>query len=130
MKKSFFILLFTCSAIILHAQHIQQAQDSIIFEKLIHDYGTIVQGGDGYCEFEFTNKGINPLILSNISASCGCTVPEWPREPIAPGKTGVIKVKYNTNVIGAFNKSITVNSNANNSLVVLRIKGNVTAKSS
>jgi hypothetical protein len=126
MKKSLFILLIMFGAIFkLHAQ---QAQDSIVFDKLIHDYGTIVQGGDGYCEFTFTNKGNIPLVLSDIRASCGCTVPEWPKEPIAPGESGTIKVKYNTNINGSFNKTITVNSNAINSLVILRIKGNVTPR--
>ena len=103
-------------------------QDSIKFEKIVHDYGTIVQGADGNSVFNFTNKGKSPLILSNVQASCGCTVPEWTKEPILPGKTGNIKVKYNTNTVGAFNKSITVKSNAINSTVVLQIKGNVTPK--
>ena len=101
-------------------------QDSIKFEKIVHDYGTIAQGADGNSEFKFTNKGKSPLILSNVKASCGCTVPEWPKEPIAPGQTGSIKVKYNTATVGAFNKSITVNSNALNNTVMLQIKGNVT----
>lgn len=102
--------------------------DSIIFEKQEHDYGTINKGDNGNCEFSFTNKGKKPLVLGNVRASCGCTVPEWPKEPIEPGKKGVIKVKYNTNTPGTFNKSITVNSNAVNAAVILRIKGNVTAK--
>jgi hypothetical protein len=102
--------------------------DSIVFEKTVHDYGTIAQGADGNCEFKFTNKGKTPLILSNVRASCGCTVPEWPKEPIEPGKEGVIKVKYNTNSPGSFNKSITVNSNAVNATVMLKIKGNVLPK--
>ncbi len=104
------------------------AKDSVKFEKNIHDYGTIVQGADGNCEFQFVNKGEKPLILSNVSASCGCTVPEWPKEPIAPGKSGSIKVMYNTAIVGTFNKSVTVHSNAANNTVVLQIKGNVTAK--
>ena len=101
-------------------------QESIVFEKTTHDYGTIAQGADGNSEFKFTNTGKAPLILSNVKASCGCTVPEWPKEPIAPGKTSSIKVKYNTATVGAFNKSITVNSNALNNTVMLQIKGNVT----
>ena len=103
-------------------------QDSIVFVKTVHDYGTIVQGSDGGCEFTFTNKGKLPLVLSNVRASCGCTVPSWPKEPIAPGKSGSIKVMYNTNLPGSFNKSITVNSNALNNTVMLQIKGNVTPK--
>ena len=103
-------------------------KDSILFVKTVYDYGTIVQGADGNSEFKFTNKGKSPLILSNAKASCGCTVPEWPKDPIAPGKSGIIKVVYNTANIGAFNKSITVSSNALNSTVILQIKGNVTPK--
>ena len=102
--------------------------DSIKFDKMMHDYGTIVQGADGNCEFKFTNDSKTPLILSNVQASCGCTAPEWPKEPIAPGKSSSIKVKYNTALVGVFNKSITVNSNAANSTVLLQIKGNVTPK--
>ena len=104
------------------------SQDSIVFESTTHDYGTIAQNGNGNCEFRFTNKGKVPLVLSNVQASCGCTVPEWPKEPILPGKTSSIKVKYNTANIGSFGKTITVSSNAANSRVVLTIKGNVTPK--
>lgn len=101
------------------------SQDSIIFDKLEHDYGTVEKGGDGNAVFTFTNKGQKPLVLSNVRASCGCTIPQWPREPIAPGEQGEIKVKYNTKLGGTFNKSITVNSSAANSMVRLRIKGQV-----
>lgn len=100
-------------------------QETIVFDKLVHDYGTIKQGSDGNCVFTFTNRDKKPLVLNNVAASCGCTVPEWPREPIAPGGKGEIKVKYDTNIGGAFNKSITVNSNAANSVVHLSVKGNV-----
>lgn len=130
MKKSILILLaLTFSVFGSFARTSQtSAQDSLVFEKTTHDYGTISQGDDGNCEFKFTNNGDVPLILSNVKASCGCTVPEWPKEPIAPGKTSSIKVKYNTNNVGAFTKTISVNSNAPNSMVVLIIKGIVTAK--
>jgi hypothetical protein len=100
----------------------------IQFASLVHDYGTITQGGDGSCEFKFTNGGKTPLILSNVRASCGCTVPSWTKEPVQPGAEGVIKVTYNTNNMGNFNKSITVDSNAKNAQVILQIKGNVVAK--
>ena len=130
MKKSIiFLFVLALSVAGLFAQSNQTStKDSIAFVKIIHDYGTIAQGGDGNSEFRFTNKGNSPLILSSVQASCGCTVPEWPKEPILPGKTGSIKVKYNTNTVGAFNKSITVKSNAINTTVVLQIKGNVTTK--
>lgn len=110
------------------AQKVQTtSQTSVVFEKTTHDYGTIAQGGNGDCEFKFTNTGKTPLILSNVTASCGCTVPDWPRGPIAPGTSSSIKVKYNTAIAGSFNKSITVNSNAATNPIVLQVKGNVTA---
>ena len=104
-----------------------QAQE-ISFEKEIHDFGTFEQHGDGNSEFKFTNTGDAPLIISNAKGSCGCTVPVWPKEPIAPGASNVIKVKYDTKRIGAFNKSVTITSNAiSNPTQVIRIKGKTLA---
>lgn len=102
----------------------------ITFEKTTHDYGTVTKGGDGTCEFKFKNNGIEPLILSNVSSSCGCTVPEWPREPILRGKSAAIKVKYDTNRVGPINKTITVMSNAKVASIQLRIIGNIVEASS
>jgi hypothetical protein len=99
------------------------------FDKVVHDYGTIEQHGDGNCEFTFTNDGKEPLILSNVRSSCGCTVPTWPRQPILPGQTETIKVKYDTKRVGTINKSISVYSNGKVSPIVLKIKGKVIAKS-
>ena len=100
----------------------------INFEKTTHDYGTIVKEGDGTCEFKFKNTGVEPLILSNVTSSCGCTVPEWPREPILKGKSNTIKVRYDTKRVGPINKTITVTSNATNASVQLRIIGTVVEK--
>jgi hypothetical protein len=130
MKKSLVIMitLFFASLNIQAQEKPINPQDSIIFLSIVHDYGTIVQGSDGSCEFRFTNKGKVPIVLNDVKASCGCTTPEWTRTPVAPGEKGIIKVTYNTNNVGAFGKSITVSSNAKNSPVVLTIKGNVTPK--
>ena len=98
----------------------------IEFVKTVHDYGTIFQGANGECEFEFKNVGKEPLVLSNVRSSCGCTVPSWPKEPIMPGKTGSITVKYNTERLGAISKTVTVISNAED--VTLRIAGQVKQK--
>lgn len=95
------------------------------FDKLTHDYGTVEYNGNGVCYFVFTNTGKEPLILSNAKASCGCTVPSWPKTPILPGQSDSIQVKYSTNRVGQINKSITVESNANNSPLILRITGKV-----
>lgn len=100
----------------------------IKMDKLTHDYGNIQQGGDGTCEFKFTNNGKEPLVITNCQGSCGCTVPQCPKEPILPGKSGVIKVKYDTNRPGGIYKTVTVTSNAKSGNVVLTIKGNVETK--
>jgi hypothetical protein len=100
----------------------------IKFNKEVHDYGTVKYGGDGTCTFEFTNEGNEALVISNAKGSCGCTVPEWPKEPIAPGASASVKVKYDTNRPGAINKSVTITSNAVNvegGIVTVRIKGEV-----
>ncbi|MDG1332697.1 MAG: DUF1573 domain-containing protein [Crocinitomicaceae bacterium] len=101
----------------------------ITFTKEVHDYGEVKHGADGHCTFTFKNTGNEPLVLGKVKGSCSCTVPEWPKDPIAPGETGELKVKYNTNNPGAINKSVTINSNAVNTPVkVIRIKGNVLPK--
>ena len=97
----------------------------ISFDKLVHDYGTIELNGNGDCQFTFTNTGKEPLVLTNVRSSCGCTVPSWPKEPVLPGKTGVINVKYATSRAGVINKSVVVTSNAKTSTVTLQIKGEV-----
>jgi len=106
-----------------------EAQETVAvmtFTETVHDYGTIKKDSDGSYEFKFTNTGNEPLILSKPRSNCGCTVPEWPQEPIMPGQSNVIKVTYNTKILGPINKQVTILSNASNSPVVLQIKGNVT----
>jgi hypothetical protein len=100
----------------------------IEFAYTEYDYGTINEGGDGTSEFLFKNTGDEPLVLSDVRSTCGCTVPSWPKEPVKPGESAKIIVSYNTRRIGPINKSITVSSNANTAPVVLRIKGNVIPK--
>lgn len=132
MKKFFLLSMFVSMALtVLNAQEVKTTVDNtdgpkIEFAEQEHDYGTIQKGGDGNCEFTFTNNGNEPLILSNVKASCGCTVPTWTKEPVMPGKNGTIKVRYNTNNVGGINKTITVTSNAvDNPRIVLKIKGQV-----
>lgn len=101
----------------------------LVFQNEVLDYGTIARGSDGKREFTFTNNGNAPLIISNAQGSCGCTVPNIPREPILPGKSASIGVSYDTNRVGAFTKTVTVSSNAaGQPSKVLTIKGNVTAE--
>jgi len=124
------LTIFAQNATPVAAQNENPNAAEITFDKVLHDYGTIIQGGDGSCEFKFTNTGKEPLILQKPVSSCGCTVPTWPQEPILPGKSDVIKVTYATHNIGPFNKTVTVNSNAKTNRVVLTIKGTVQGKPS
>lgn len=119
-----FVLAFIIGA---NAQEVGATSGaSIEFEKEIHDFGNMKQNGDASTEFIFTNTGTEPLIISNAKGSCGCTVPSWPKEPIMPGKTGAIKVKYDSKRVGPINKSVTITSNAGNEPTkVIRIKGNI-----
>ena len=100
----------------------------IVFETDEHDFATLKQGAECAVEFKFKNTGKEPLVISNAQPSCGCTVPQWPKEPIKPGESGVIKVKYDSNRVGPFEKTVTVTSNAKTQQKVLRIKGKIEAK--
>lgn len=128
MKKLLFTLvLMFIASLALNKSYAQiESGAKIEFVKETHDYGTIKYGADGTSTFEFKNTGNAPLIISNAKGSCGCTVPEWPKEPIAPGAKGVIKVKYDTKRPGPINKSVIITSNAvNEPSKTIRIKGNV-----
>ncbi|MEW6773928.1 MAG: DUF1573 domain-containing protein [Bacteroidota bacterium] len=106
----------------------------IKFESEVVDYGVISYDSDGIREFKFKNVGKSPLTITNVQGECGCTAttidgkPGWPQEPILPGKTGSIKVKYDTKRIGRFEKNITVTSNAKYPVMKLKIKGEVKPK--
>jgi len=95
------------------------------FESDVIDYGTIQQDADGVRIFKFTNSGDAPIVITKAKGSCGCTVPTYTENVIAPGDTGEISVKYATNRIGKFTKTVTLTSNASESSKVLRIKGEV-----
>ncbi len=126
MKKIILIAFVLASGISFSQAKIEfKAKDETI------DYGTVSKGSDnGVRTFEFTNTGNAPLIISNVQSTCGCTVPTKPTEPILPGKTGKIDVKYNMNP-GPIRKTITVESNASNypeGRIALKIKGEVVVK--
>ncbi|HEX8575697.1 MAG TPA: DUF1573 domain-containing protein [Flavobacterium sp.] len=97
----------------------------IVFESETIDYGTIAHNADGKREFVFVNNGNKPLIITNAQGSCGCTVPSYPKEPIAPGAKAVIGVKYATDRVGAFTKTVTLTTNATTPTKTLTIKGTV-----
>ena len=104
----------------------QTVGPKIEFQSSVVDYGEIVKGSDGIRIFTFVNSGDMPLEITKVYSSCGCTIPKKPEAPIAPGESGEIQVKYDTNRVGPIRKTITVNSNASETPIVsLKIKGTV-----
>lgn len=138
--KTFLSLLFVVASL-----NFLSAQESVIpnndpnapeikFETEVLDYGVIDYDSNGLREFKFTNVGKSPLTITSVSGECGCTATTidgkkgWPEEPILPGKSGVIKVKYDTKREGRFEKNVSVTSNAKYATKKIRIKGEVKAK--
>ncbi|MBR9853396.1 MAG: DUF1573 domain-containing protein [Algicola sp.] len=121
MKKTVLMLFVGLLSLGIYAQETAKIE----FKSETIDYGEIERGSDGIRVFEFTNTGNVPLVISNVRSSCGCTIPKKPEEPILPGKTGKIEVKYDTNRVGPIRKAITVTSNADTPTKVLKIKGTV-----
>ncbi len=102
----------------------------IAFDTTLFDYGTIPYAANGTCSFTFTNTGDAPLIIETFQSSCGCLVPSWDKEPVLPGHTGNVRLKYDTRRAGPCQKTATLRSNATNTpVVLLRIKGTVLADS-
>jgi len=127
MKNNFFILI-----ICLLATGFSKAQSNsksernaseITFVKTEHNFGTIKQGEDCVYEFVYKNTGKNPLVINNVQATCGCTIPTWSKAPLLKGKKDKISVKYDSNRVGAFSKQVTITSNAKNSPVIISITG-------
>lgn len=123
MKKAIIItLLFSFGVLQTMAQ--KAVVPKITFEETTFNFDTIMQNGNGEHVFRFTNTGDAPLLITSAFSSCGCVVPEWPKEPIAPQASGSIKVKYNTSKLGLFTKVIVVKSNDEETpKTVLRING-------
>lgn len=124
MKKAFslFVALFALVAV-------SYAQKGVAkFTTETHDFGKIEQGKPATYTFEFKNVGTDPIIISDATASCGCTKPTFSREPIMPGKTGSVSATYNAAAMGPFNKSVTVTSNGEVASIVLYLKGEVVSK--
>jgi hypothetical protein len=99
----------------------------IQFEKLVHNFGEIVQNANGDVDFKFKNIGSEPLVLLDVRPSCGTcvTIRNWPRDPIMPGQEAIVAVRYNTHILGEMGKTVTVLSNGKTDRVVLRLNGNV-----
>lgn len=137
MKKLFFIfsvLLFGGNVLVAQPALANPPVDKnpnapiITFVETLYDYGKIEQDGNGLHNFIYKNTGKEPLVLTNVRSSCGCTIPVWSREPLLSGKQDTIKVKYDTHRIGGFAKTVTIYSNANPIMSVVRIQGEVVAK--
>ncbi len=125
MKKAILFILLIFAPLALSAQ---ASGPMISFDMDTIDYGEIVKGSDGGRTFTFENTGDAPLEIQGVRSSCGCTIPKKPEAPIAPGEKGEITVRYDTNRVGVFRKTITVNTNvASASIIALKIRGNVLA---
>ncbi len=134
MKKYVLMtLMFLCS-VAVYAQNAASSTAPTVatthqWSTQTYDFKKIPQGTPASCEFKITNKSNAPLIITNTTGSCGCTVPEWSKDPIAPNKTGFVKATYNAAASGPFTKTITVTL-SNGVTEVLTIKGEVTAATS
>ncbi len=111
-----------------YAQDAAKPVASMTWKTTTIDLGQIEQGKPVTVEFEFANPSMVPLIITSVRPNCGCTVADYPKEPVAPGKSGKIVVTYNAASSGAFTKSTTVASNASEGHTSLIIKGEVIAK--
>lgn len=139
MKKLFLALtLLIAAAVVVNAQAPaaktpaktttqKVSGPKMTFEMETVDYGSIKQGADPFRVFKFKNEGSEPLVITGARGSCGCTVPTYPQEPILPGKSAEIKVRYDTQRIGAFTKTVTITTNetGENASRILTIKGEV-----
>ena len=125
MKKAILFILLIFAPLALSAQ---VSGPMISFDMETIDYGDITKGSNGIRTFTFENTGDAPIEIQRVRSSCGCTIPKKPDAPIEPGKKGEITVKYDTNRLGVFRKTITVNTNVSNAAIIaLKIKGNVLA---
>lgn len=123
MKKLFFVFAFLFVATFANAQGV------IKFKTESHDFGKVEEGVQATHTFEFTNTGTAPVVISNAQASCGCTTPDWTKEPVMPGKTGKVTASFNSQGRpGSFSKTVTVISNSETPQIVLSIKGEVNPK--
>ncbi len=130
MKRFLQFAMMLFLAVVISSTVVAQGKAKIVFDKMEHDFGTFKEDdGIQTTTFKYKNEGSVPLVLNNVRPSCGCTTPKWTREPVAPGASGEIQVAYNPrNRPGVFNKTIMVQSNAENPTVVLKITGKTEAR--
>ncbi len=123
MRKLAFFILLTVSCFVAGAQGNIVTEDALQIREMSFDFGKIPQGKPVYHVFEITNTGKDQLKLDDVHATCGCTTPEWNKDPIAPGATTRIRVGYNAAAEGPFDKPITITYNNNQQNKVITIKG-------
>lgn len=114
---------------VLAAHGLAQAQGGgvLTFKEVVHDFGEVQQGGDGYWKFEFTNTGTAPVVVSQVK--CGFYIPyDIPREPVLPGQDAFIGLRYDTNRIGGFDKVYFLQSDASEPVIRLSLKGTIVPK--
>lgn len=125
------VLLVTfmfCPVFKVSAQDAAKPSSGILWTETTLDFGKIEQGKPVNAEFEFKNPSMVPLIISSVRPTCGCTIADYPKEPVQPGKSGKISVTFNAASSGFFQKSIVVSTNATEGNVSLIIKGEVIAR--
>ena len=127
MKKLIILCAFALGFVGLTAMSIVQQEPEFKFDKETYDFGKIPQGKPVSVDFKFTNVGEQPIIITNVESTCGCTVPKFTSTPVKKGESGVISVTYNAAAVMPFSKAITVKSNAKTPVKMLYIKGEVTA---
>lgn len=128
MKYILSLLLLVTYSVAINAQVKNPNGPIFKFIEETHEFGNLKEGPQAQVDFIFVNGGKEPLIIQNCSASCGCTTPDWTKEPIMPGQKGKITVKYNTEGrVGSFNKTVYIASNAKSDKerYEIYIKGNV-----
>lgn len=128
MKKIFLTTLFLVSSILIV---LAQGTAEIIFDKTTHNFGTFSENSPKVtCKFQFKNTGDGPLVIHQAIASCGCTVPRYPKEPLKPGESGEITVTYDGTgkFPGHFRKTITIRTNGKKEITRLYIEGDMMPK--
>ncbi len=126
IKKIFMTVVLLILSLISWGQ--DSSNKSIIFDRVIHDFGVIEKGSKAECIFTFINKSPKPVAIRGVKVTCGCTLPSWSKEPVPQGGSGKIKVKYNSNITGSFNKTITVLITGDTEPIQLTMKGEVKKK--
>ena len=129
MKKQMIAISMMALGFFLTSMTMPAAWETInsmfVWDSKVHDFGKIELNVPAEHTFRFTNNGDEPLIISSVKASCGCTVAEYTKEPIAPGESGEVLARYNAAKSGAFIKTVTVNANTGDDNVILTLKGEV-----